>query len=157
ANPDNWFGTVETSNQLNVLAENAGVLEVVGSSEELARGERLQSSRFLGDKAYVVTYQQVDPLFTFDLSGPTHPNKVEELVVPGFSSYIHPLDANHILTMGTFIPPDEPTNWQGRRVQLAIYDVSDLANPRQSFTQTLGDAYAYSEAQFEHKAFNYFP
>jgi hypothetical protein len=153
--PDNWFGKVETSNQLSVLGENSGVLEVVGQSEELAKGERLQSSRFVGDKGFVVTYQQTDPLFTFDLRDPAHPVKVGELTVPGFSSYIQPLDANHLITIGTFIPPDMP-NWQGRRIQLAMYDVTDLKNPQQTHTITLGDAYAYSEAQWEHKAFNYF-
>lgn len=155
-NPDNWFGTVETTNQITVLGENAGVLEVVGQSEQLAKGERLQSSRFVGDKGYVVTFRQTDPLFTFDLSDPKHPKKVGELKVPGFSSYIHPLDADHLLTIGTFIPEDMP-NWQGRRIQLSIFDVSNLAAPKQAHTITLGDASSYSEAQWEHKAFNYFP
>src|SRR6185436_571832 len=128
---------------------------VVGQSEQLAKGERLMSSRFIGDAAYLVTFRQVDPLFTFDLRDPTNPKKVGELKVPGFSSYIHPLGPGHLLTIGTFIPEDMP-NWQGRRIQLSIFDVTDLKNPRQSHTITLGDASSYSEAQWEHKAFNYF-
>jgi hypothetical protein len=155
--PENWFGKVDTSNQVSVLNENAGVLEVVGTSEEISKGERLQSSRFIGNKAYLVTYEQVDPLFTFDMSDPKNPKQVGSLTVPGFSSYIHPIDDDHILTMGVFIPPDAPTDWQGRRLQLAIYDVSDLTNPKQAFTQTIGDAYSYSEAQYDHHAFNFFP
>jgi hypothetical protein len=154
-NPDNWFGTIETSNQVTVLAENAGALEVVGESEELAKGERLQSSRFSGNKAYLVTFRQVDPLFTFDLSDPRNPKKVGELKVPGFSSYIHPLGADHLLTIGTYVPEDMP-NWQGRRIQLSIFDVRDLSKPALAHTATLGDASSYSEAQHEHKAFNYF-
>ena len=77
---------------------------LVGQSEELAPGERIYSARFLGDKGYVVTFRQVDPLFTFDLSDPAHPRKVGELKVPGFSTYIHPLDENHLLTMGVYVP-----------------------------------------------------
>lgn len=154
-NPDNWFGNVELSNQVNVLAEKNGVLEVIGSSEELAKGERVMSSRFVGDTGYVVTFRNVDPLFTFDLSDPAHPKKVGELKVPGFSSYIHPLGQDHLLTIGTYIPEDMQ-NWQGRRIQLSIFDVSNRASPKLAHTTTLGDASSYSEAQWNHKAFNYF-
>ncbi|MBS1153266.1 MAG: hypothetical protein H6Q89_4964, partial [Myxococcaceae bacterium] len=94
--------------------------------------------------------------FTFDLKDPTHPKKVGELKVPGFSSYIHPIDADHLLTIGTYIPEDN-TDWRARALQLAIFDVSDLANPKQTFVQKVGTAYSWSEAQHEHKAFNYFP
>ncbi len=155
-NPDNWFGTVETSNQVTVLSENAGVLNVVGQSAELAKGEQLQSSRFIGNKAYVTTFLNTDPLFTFDMTDPTNPKQVGSLVVPGTTSYIQGLDDNHIITMGEFIPPDAPDDWQGRRVQIAIYDVSNLQNPQQTFVQTIGDSYSYSEAEYDHKAFNYF-
>jgi hypothetical protein len=82
-----------------------------------------------------------------------------ELTVPGFSTYLHPMDATHLLTIGTYMPAPvagQPTDWQARALQLAIYDVSDLANPRQTFTQLVGTAYGWSEAQYEHKAFNYF-
>jgi uncharacterized secreted protein with C-terminal beta-propeller domain len=156
AHPENWWGTIETSNQVSVLGENSGYLTVLGQSGEISKGEGLQSSRFLGDKAYVVTYQNTDPLFTFDMSDPKNPRQVGALTVPGFSSYIHPIDDGHIMTIGTFIPADMP-NWQGRRIQLSMYDVSDLKNPVETHTITLGDAYAYSEAQWQHKAFNYFP
>jgi hypothetical protein len=159
ANPTNWWGTIETTNRLSVLGENAGYLDVVGQSEDLATGERVMGSRIVGDKGFVVTYRQVDPLFTFDLTDPTHPRKMGELTVPGFSTYLHPMDATHLLTIGTYMPAPvagQPTDWQARALQLAIYDVSDLANPRQTFSQLVGTAYGWSEAQYEHKAFNYF-
>ncbi|MBL8911746.1 MAG: beta-propeller domain-containing protein [Archangium sp.] len=158
-NPDNWWGTMETTNRLSVLGENAGYLDVVGQSPDLAPGERVQSSRIVGDKGFVVTFRQVDPLFTFDLTDPTNPRKIGELKIPGFSTYIHPIDANHLLTIGTFVPEPvngQPVDWQARALQLAIFDVSDLANPRQTFTQLVGTAYGWSEAAHEHKAFNYF-
>ncbi len=157
-NPTNWWGTIETTSQVNVLAENAGSLDIVGSVVGLAKGERTMSSRFVGNKGFVVTYRQVDPLFTFDMTDPTHPRKVGELKIPGFSTYLHPIDADHLLTIGTFVPDPSTgvTDWRARALQLAIFDVSDLANPKQTFTQLVGTAYGWSEAQYEHKAFNYF-
>jgi uncharacterized secreted protein with C-terminal beta-propeller domain len=159
-NPNNWWGRVETVNHVNVLAEKSGALEVVGQSEDLAAGERITSARFIEDKGFVVTFRQVDPLFTFDLSDPTNPKKLGELKIPGFSTYLHPMDANHLLTIGTYVP--EPVNgvqpdWRQRALQLTIFDVSDMTNPKQAHTQLVGTSSGYSEAQHEHKAFNYFP
>lgn len=157
-NPQNWWGTMQTTNRLSVLGENAGYLDVVGQSPDLAEGERVMSSRMIGDKGFVVTFRQVDPLFTFDLSDPTNPRKLGELKVPGFSTYLHPLDANHLLTIGTYIPDpaNGQTNWSARALQLAIFDVTDMAHPVQTHTQLVGTAYGWSEAASEHKAFNYF-
>jgi hypothetical protein len=159
-NPNNWWGTFETVNRLSVMGENGGYLDVIGKSPDLAKGERVMSSRMVGDKGFVVTFRQVDPLFTFDLSNPTNPRVVGELKIPGFSTYIHPMGPNHLLTIGTYVPEpvgNEPPDWRARALQLAIFDVSDLANPRQTHTQLVGTAYGWSEAQHEHKAFNYFP
>jgi hypothetical protein len=159
-NPNNWWGTMETWNRLTVLGEKAGYLEVTSQSDDLAKGERVMSSRIVGDKGFVVTYRQVDPLFTFDLSDPTKVVKKGELKIPGFSTYMHPIDANHLLTIGTYIPDPasgQPQDWSARALQLAIFDVSDLSNPRQTHVQLVGTAYGWSEAQYEHKAFNYFP
>ncbi|HNN92999.1 MAG TPA: beta-propeller domain-containing protein, partial [Pseudomonadota bacterium] len=153
-NPSNRWGLIETSNRISVLGENSGALNLIGQTEELAKGERIYSSRFVGDRGFVVTFRQVDPLFTFDLSSPAQPRKVGELKVPGFSTYIHPLDANHLLTMGVYVPE---TGTGPRNLQLQIFDVTDFANPKQTFTQQVGSAYGWSEATYEHKAFNYFP
>lgn len=159
-NPTNWWGTMETWNRLTVLGENNGLLTVTSQSEDLAKGERVMSSRIVGDKGFVVTYRQVDPLFTFDLSNPNLVVKKGELKIPGFSTYMHPMGPNHLLTIGTYMPEPvngQPVDWQARALQLAIFDVSDLANPRQTHVQLVGTAYGWSEAQSEHKAFNYFP
>lgn len=159
-NPNNWWGRTETTNAINVLNENAGALEIVGKSEDLAKGERIMSSRFIEDKGFVVTFRQVDPLFTFDLSDPTNPTKLAELKVPGFSTYLHPMDKDHLLTIGTYVPEPvngQPNDWRLRALQLSIFDVSDMRNPRQTHTQLVGTSSGYSEAQHEHKAFNYFP
>ncbi len=159
ANPQNWWGTLQLTNHVNVMSEKDGYLKVLGTSASLADGERIMSSRFLGDTAYVTTFHNVDPFFTFDMKDPTNPKMVGQLQVPGFSSYIHPIDASHVMTIGTYMPAPDPngnTNWNERHLQLALYDVSDLANPKQSFTQAVGTAYSWSDAQYDHKAFNYF-
>jgi uncharacterized secreted protein with C-terminal beta-propeller domain len=151
----NAWGRMQTTNRVSVIAERNGKLEVVGQTPDIAAGERIQSSRFLGDKAYVVTFRQVDPLFTLDMREPTDPRVLGEVTIPGFSSYIHPLDDTHLLTIGTYVDPNG--NFSTRRLQLAIFDVSDMTAPRQTFTQLVGTSYGWSEAQWEHKAFNYFP
>lgn len=159
-NPQNWWGRMETTNRLSVLGENAGYLDVLGQSADLATGERVMSSRMIGNKGFVVTFRQVDPLFTFDLSDPTNPRKLGEVTMPGFSTYLHPIDDNHLIGIGTYVPepiPGQPTNWSARAIQLSIFDVSDMAHPKQAFTQLVGTAYSWSEALYEHKAFNYFP
>lgn len=155
----NPWGRLETTNRITVLKESAGALVVSGKSEEVAKGERIYSSRFVGDRGFVVTFRQVDPLFTFDLSNPAAPKRVGELKVPGFSTYIHPIDANNLLTIGVYMP-DPGTGGmvdpRERRLQLSIFDVSDFANPKQKFTQLVGSAYGWSDASYDHKAFNYF-
>jgi uncharacterized secreted protein with C-terminal beta-propeller domain len=99
---------METVNHVNVLSETNGSLDVIGQSEDLAPGERVTSARFIEDKGFVVTFRQVDPLFTFDLSDPKNPKKLGELKIPGFSTYLHPMGPNHLLTIGTYVP--EPVN-----------------------------------------------
>ena len=146
---------METSNRLSTLVQQGPQLKVHGQSEELAPGERIFSARFLGTKGYVVTFRQVDPLFTFDLSDPAHPRKVGELKVPGFSSYIHPLGDNHLLTVGVHVP--ENGDWRERALKLSLFDVTNPAQPTEKFTQLVGTAHGWSEALHEHKAFNFFP
>ena len=159
-NPMNRWGLIETTNRISVLGEKKGGLVLFGQSQELAKGERIFSSRFVGDKGFIVTFRQVDPLFTFDLSNPAQPRQVGELKVPGFSTYIHPIDDNHLLTIGTYQPepgPDGRIDWRERRMKLSVFDVSDFAHPKEKFGYLIGTAYGWSEAMWEHKAFNYFP
>jgi hypothetical protein len=155
ANPLNTWGTLEFNNRVSVLGQDHKELKIVGRSEDIAKGERLQSSRFIGPKGFVVTFLQTDPLFTFDLSDPAHPTRVGELVVPGFSTYLHPLDDNHLLAIGEL--RDSSGSWTSRALKLSIFDVTDFAHPVETFTQVVGTSNGYSEAQWDHKAFNYFP
>jgi uncharacterized secreted protein with C-terminal beta-propeller domain len=158
-NPQNWWGTIKLTNHISVMTEDSGHLKVLGTSATISDGERITASRFLGDTAYVTTFQNTDPFVTFDLKDPTNPKKVGTLEIPGQSSYIHPIDTGHVMTIGTYQPPPDANgnvDWSARRLQLAIYDVSDLSNPQQTFSQLVGTAYSWSDAQFDHKAFNYF-
>ena len=100
-------------------------IEQVGSVLNLAPGERVQSARFVGDRGYVVTFRQVDLLFTFDLSTPNEPILEGELKISGFSNYMHPLGETHLLTVGPAGDDDGLSgDWQAQ-----LFDVLDLKNP----------------------------
>lgn len=150
-----WTANWSTLNRVVTLGLQGQALVELGRTPDLAPGERIMSARFIGDLGYVVTFRQVDPLYVIDLSNPAAPRKVGELKIPGFSSYIHPLDATHLLTIGTYIPEPPATQWT-RHLQLQIFDVSDPTQPRQTHTALVGEAWGWSEAQWDHKAFNYF-
>ncbi len=142
-----------TVNHVFVLGENGPWLEEKGSVANLAPNERIYSVRFVGQRGYVVTFRQVDPLFVIDLSAPTNPTLLAALKIPGFSEYMHPLDANHLLTIGR--NADSGGRQQG--LQLQIFDVTDGTNPivKHKLTYT-GAEYGSSEAEYNHKAFTYF-
>ncbi|QSQ22130.1 beta-propeller domain-containing protein [Pyxidicoccus parkwayensis] len=152
-NPQWW--RFDTASRITTFREQDGKLEELGRSEDLAKGERIFSARFVGKKGYVVTFLQKDPLFTFDLSDPAHPRQVGELKVLGFSTYIHPIGDTHLLALGE--DRDETGGWNSRALKLTLFDVTDLEHPKEAFTQVVGTASSYSEALYEHKAFNYFP
>jgi hypothetical protein len=129
-------------------------LSEVGSVE-LAPGEWVTGSRFVGDRGFVVTFRNIDPLFALDLRDPANPRKAGELKLPGFSTYLQPVDDGHLLAIGIDLPADVP-NWLDRSLQLSIFDVSDLTAPRRTVQHRIGSAYAWSEALWDHHAFNWF-
>jgi inhibitor of cysteine peptidase len=149
-----WDGT--SGNHVFCLENNSGNLDIIGSIKDLAPGERLYSARFMGDKGFLVTFVQVDPLFTLDLSDPRNPKVVGELKVPGFSTYLHPLNDNYLLAIG------QDTKAEGDIVkiggmQLSIFDISDFANPKLLNSEIIGDRGTYSEALYNHKAVAFWP
>lgn len=153
----NWQN-MQTDNRVYVLSMMNGELTPVGATPPLGEpGERIYSSRFHGDKGFVVTYRQVDPLFTLDLSDPANPAVLGALHIPGYSSYIHLLDESHLLTIGEETETDPATGRTTRAgLKLEVYDVGDLANPLAGAKVVVGTHYGYSEAMWDHKAFNYF-
>lgn len=144
----NWSGRDE--NLLFVLRENEGVMETVGSVQNWALDEDIRSVRFLGDRAFVTTFRQVDPLFALDLSDPTRPQSVGHITLPGFTSYMHLVDQNHLLTVGKNTP-----NGLAGPTQVSLFDVSDLTRPRRIAEHTFS-RFTTSEAEIDHHAFGYF-
>jgi len=148
--------TPSASNSLFVLEEDGADLRVVGQVRNIAPDEQIYAARFLGDVGFMVTFEIIDPLFTFDLSDPTNPRLMGELEVPGYSAYIHPAGPDHLLTIGQDTETDGNVAWF-RGMQISLYDISDLADPRLTQMQILGTQGTRSEALYDHKAFNYFP
>lgn len=128
-------------------------LHIVGSLEGLAAGETVQTSRFLGERGYLVTFRQVDPLFVLDLSNPRAPQVIAELTLPGFSQYLEPVDATHLVGIGVDASSDGRTT---NGLKLTLFDVSDSQHPREVSNYTFG-MYAYSEAQYDHHAVLWMP
>ena len=135
-------------NNLYVLDEN---LNLVGQLENLAPGERIYSVRYMGKKAYVVTFEQVDPLFVIDLSNPTNPQVLGQLKIPGYSDYLHPYDENHIIGFGKDTESDGELV-KSKGFKMALFDVSDVANPKELYSVNIGDSGTYSELLYNHKA-----
>lgn len=144
----------DQANHVFVLQEQGSSLEQVGSIEGLAPGEQIYSVRFMGDRGFVVTFRQVDPLFALDLSDPANPTVAGELKVPGYSAYLHPVGADHLLGFGR--DADEAGRIRG--LQLSLFDVSDLDSPQQVDVMRFGvDNWgSHSEAEWDHHAFSYF-
>ena len=141
----------ESESQVVVLAERGGALVEAGRAGGLGRGEEIYAVRFMGDRGFVVTFEQIDPLYTLDLSVPERPRVAGELKIPGYSAYLHPVGENLLLGVGQDVKRRQPVG-----LQLSLFDVSDLAAPRRVAVRTVaGDA--YSEAEFDHHAFLYWP
>ncbi len=133
-----------------VLDEN---MKVVGSLEDLAKGEKIYSARFMGNRVYLVTFVQTDPLFAIDLSDPTAPKVLGELKIPGYSSYLHPYNDNLLIGFGKDTAASEWGGVKTKGLKLSLFDVSDVANPKEVDTYVVGDAGSDSIALSDHKAF----
>jgi len=153
-------GGSNEASHVYVLENRAGRLSIQGDTGEIAPGEQLYATRYVGDKAYVVTWHVTDPLFVVDLANPAHPAILGQVQIPGFSEYIHPLDDTHLLTIGretddTGHQHTEGGYWYGLAIQ--IFDVTNPLAPKlqQKYVYDGGE-YATSEATQNHKAFTYF-
>lgn len=140
----------QSHNNVYVLDEN---LEVIGELENLAEDERIYSARFMGDKLYMVTFRQIDPLFVIDLENPTSPEVLGELKIPGFSSYLHPFDENYLIGVGS---DTKESKWGGvvtNGVKISLFDVSDYENPREVDNYIIEGRFTSTPIEYEHKAF----
>ncbi len=128
-------------------------MHTVGSLEYIAPDEKIYSTRFLGDRLYMVTFKRIDPFFVIDLSNPEHPGILGKLKIPGYSDYLHPYDENHIIGLGK---ETESNEWGGVSVgglKLALFDVTDVNNPVMVDKVEIGDSGTDSAALQDHKAF----
>lgn len=149
---DTWSGSARS--HVFCLRAGADGLEIIGRLDDLAPGELLYAARFVGGRGFLVTFVNIDPLFTLDLSDPTHPTAVGELKVPGYSDYIHPLGDNHLLTIGKDAVVDGDFAWyQG--LQVSLFDVTDFAHPQLLHVAKIGDRGTESEALHAPKAFTF--
>jgi uncharacterized secreted protein with C-terminal beta-propeller domain len=146
-------GNLWEGNSLNHLYVLDGDLKIIGKVEDLAQGEKIYSARFLGDRAYLVTFRKIDPLFVIDLSDASNPKVLGYLKVTGFSDYLHPYDENHIIGIGKETAGgNEQFAWyQG--LKISLFDVSDVENPKEIGKIEIGDRGTDSEALYDHKAF----
>jgi uncharacterized secreted protein with C-terminal beta-propeller domain len=131
------------SSTVTVLRQSANRLEKVGSVGGLGQGQRLYAVRFMGERGFVVTFRQVDPLYALDLSDPTAPKVRGELEIPGYSAYLHPVTDTLLLGVGR----------EGAAVQASLFDVSDLAAPTRVSQVNLGNG--FSPLEYEPHAFLY--
>jgi len=143
------------SSRNHIYALN-GTLVQVGRLEDLAPGERVYSARFMGDRAYLVTFKKVDPLFVLDLSDPAKPAVLGYLKIPGYSSYLHPYDATHVIGLGKDAVDMGDFAWfQG--IKVSLFDVTDVEHPQEVSQLLIGDRGTDSDALWDHKAFLFIP
>jgi len=145
----------ETHSTMNVLKRNGSKLELTGKVDNIAPSEDIRSVRFDGSRGYIVTFKKTDPLYVFDLGNPSAPAITGELKIPGFSTYMHMMDASHLLTIG-YDADDQGSFAWFTGVRLQIFDVSDMKNPKLDHVEIIGTRGSSSEALTNPLAFTYF-
>ncbi len=120
--------------------------------------ERLYGVRFFAERAYMVTFEQIDPLYVIDLSNPEDPRIAGELEVPGVADFLHPVSEQLLLTLGRDV---ELVNNDGNEfalmqgLKLELFDVADISNPRSISRISLGDRGSWSDALHTRHAFTF--
>lgn len=136
-------------------------LKQLGETAYLAKGEKMYSARFVGDRAYLVTYKNMDPLYSIDLSDPANPKALGALKIPGYSTYLQPYDENHIIGFGFQTEETVRRNFLGRvtstsakvtGMKMALFDVTDISNPKMISEEVIGDSKTNSTILENHKA-----
>ena len=151
-----WSATGQDNNNIFVFDDG---MSLVGSLTNVASGEQIYSARFLGNRAFLVTFEQIDPLFAVDLSDPTNPTIVGQLTLPGYSNFLLPYDENHLIGFGKDVivaqgqtDGDVPW-WNGlafyQGMKLALFDVTDLHNPVLLHSASIGDRGTNSAALYD--------
>lgn len=153
-----WDTKSQSTNNIYILDE---ALKQIGSITDIAPGEKIYSARFIGEKAYLVTFKKVDPFFVIDLSDPTNPEILGALKIPGYSDYLHPYDEDHIIGIGKDTVEALESEKSRRSldfawyqgVKLALFDVTDVTDPQELAKIVIGDRGTTSPVLYDHKAF----
>lgn len=132
-----------TNGSMNNIYVLDNKLNIIGSIEGLAKGERIYSARFVNDRCYLVTFRQIDPFYVIDLTTPTEPKVIGLLEVPGFSDYMQPYDQNTIIGVGR----------ENSNVKLSLFDVTNVTSPREISKYTILATWSYSDVSNNPKAF----
>jgi uncharacterized secreted protein with C-terminal beta-propeller domain len=147
-----WWGpTRQTESHLTTLRGSGGALVQAGRVGGLGKGERVYAVRMVGDTGYVVTFRQIDPLYTLDLANPEQPRVLGELKIPGYSAYLHPIGDDLLVGVGQ----DATEEGRPTGTQVSVFDVSNLRRPARLHTEHLGAG--WSEAEHDHHAFLHWP
>jgi len=137
-------------NSVYVLDED---MDTIGEIDGIAENEKIYSTRFIGNKLYMVTFKRIDPFFVIDLSDPRNPEVLGELKIPGFSDYLHPYDEDHIIGVGKETGENQWGGVSTKGVKIALFDVSDVSDPRLVDKYEIGDQGTDSPALHDHHAF----
>jgi len=149
-----WDDDNPSENNLYTFDES---LNRLGELEGLAEGERIYSVRFMQERAYLVTFKQVDPLFVIDLQDAASPKVLGKLKIPGFSNYLHPIDDNHVVGFGNNTKQLDSDRTITNGVKLSLFDISDVTNPIEKDVEIIGGRGTHSELNYNHKALFYHP
>lgn len=156
----NWNANAKVSNSVYVYNMN---LDLESSILGIAPGESIRAVRFIENKGYVVTFENIDPLFVLDLSNPFTAKIVGELKVPGFSTYIHPISKDTLFGIAEDVEVIQYTDVSGKvfnsmkhnGVKVSLFDVSDPTSPKEVQSINIIGPNGYSEGQYNHKAIVY--
>lgn len=121
-------------------------------------GELLYATRFVGNLAYLVTFRMTDPLYVVDLSRPEDPLVAGELVINGYSDYLHPLPGGYLIGVGKDAIPDPSGDFRGawyQGLKVALYDVTDPSHPFEADSLTLGRRGSEAPVLQDHRAFTF--
>ncbi|WP_144510238.1 beta-propeller domain-containing protein [Bacillus sp. FJAT-22090] len=151
---NSWDENDVSENNLFILDKG---MKTVGSLTGLAKDERIYSAKFMGERAYMVTFKETDPLFVIDVATPSAPKVLGELKIPGFSNYLHPIDENHLIGFGYETRVETGSGGKEPLIltegmKISLFDVSELAKPKELDTEVIGDRGTYSPIQYDHHA-----
>jgi uncharacterized secreted protein with C-terminal beta-propeller domain len=126
-------------------------LQIIGQLKDFAPREKIYSARFEIDKCYVVTFERiiirVDPLFIIDLKLPKYPKVLGELIIPGYSTYLHLYGNNHLIGIGyDFLDSEEDFSSGELGVKISLFNISNTSQPLESSNYIIGDRGTESDA-----------